>query len=397
METQKNIYRALMLSLLALSAACSSSGNEEPSPNEPKYLVSYDNPVRYDAGLLQLAANLGGAGSLAGNLQYSIRVYKTTYRTQYQGQEILASGLVCIPLDTPAPPPLLGAFRGTIFSHGEAPTKATTPSFELLASTGYVTFIPDMIGFGSSEGIKHPYYDEGYSASAALDMIRAGQELLALEEVAFRPALYLFGYSQGGYIAVATHKALEEGQDVGATLVGTAAGAGSYDITGTMDHVLTQQNYGSPAYLANVLYTYNGLYGWGHPMTRYFQEPYAGQIAGLLNGSRSMGQINSALTTEVAALFQPAFIEALRNKTETQVLGAFSENSLYEWGPQKPVLLFHSTEDQYIPAENTVFTHARMMANGARSVELVTRPAGLHVEAVFDMLGLTVSWFSQQQ
>ena len=111
--------------------------------------------------------------------KYDIKIYKITYHTNYFAERIVASGIVAVPIKIHDPLPVISAHRGTIFAHDEAPSKQVFISgYEIFSSLGFVTMIPDMIGFGSSEQYIHPYYNYDLTSGCAIDMIKAGEEFM---------------------------------------------------------------------------------------------------------------------------------------------------------------------------------------------------------------------------
>ena len=78
--------------------------------------------------------------------------------------------------------------HGTITANRDAPSELSIVDIETfvyaaMASTGFITLVPDFIGFGSSRKIMHPYYVEETSALAVIDGLRAVRELMNQEEI----------------------------------------------------------------------------------------------------------------------------------------------------------------------------------------------------------------------
>lgn len=396
-------FCGLFLSLAAMLwlSSCGGDGPDpEPAPQRV-YLESFSQKTAFNQQTLTLFAALSGYGAFTSNIQYGIDVYRITYKTQFQGRDILASGVVSLPTGFSGRPKLLSAQRGTIFANSEAPSVVNLLSgFEIFASAGYITFIPDFIGFGESAQEVHPYFIQEPSSRATIDMMRAGLEFLREKGILHDERLFLFGYSQGGYVTVATLKELQENPIPQLRVTAAAAGAGSYDILGTMDYLINnQETYSSPAFLVNFLYAYNETKNWGRPYTDFFREPFASAIPTLLNGASTSSQINAQLNDTLAVLFQPAFLEGVKNRTETQVIGAFQENSVHDWAPAAPLRLYHSPEDEAVPVVNTESTLAAMQSRGATQVVFRRNESGTqsHAAAVVDMLVDVIPWFASFQ
>ncbi|TXK36951.1 hypothetical protein FVR03_16365 [Pontibacter qinzhouensis] len=152
-------------------------GSEEdvPKPEDTGNLVSATSVGTIPKTAIQALAQTSGFGSAVNLLKYDIAFYRFTYKTTYKGNETESSGMLAIPQGTPDPPALLSALHGTMFADADTPSNfpATFTDFELLALAGYSTLIPDFIGYGVSEEIFHPYYDEQHSALAVVDMLKA--------------------------------------------------------------------------------------------------------------------------------------------------------------------------------------------------------------------------------
>ena len=163
---------------------------------------------------------------------------------------------------------MLSFQHGTITLHSDAPSNFSTSDpdallYGALSSSGFISVIPDYIGFGSSSSILHPYYVEEYTASAILDMLKAAKELADEKNVKFNTRLFLAGYSEGGYATMATHKAVEETSVDGFELIASFAGAGAYDVKGMQDYLFGLETYDDPYYLAYLVRSYQLTYD--HP------------------------------------------------------------------------------------------------------------------------------------
>ena len=133
-------------------------------------------------------------------------IYKVTYHTKYKGEHIIVSGLVVLP-QTTVSVGMLSFQHGTIAAHDEAPSVQPLNSTELiyyaaLSTMGFITTIPDYIGFGASADVMHPYYVEEYTAGAVIDLLKAAKELAREKNVTFNEKLFLAGYSQGDFLRI---------------------------------------------------------------------------------------------------------------------------------------------------------------------------------------------------
>ncbi|MEM6298918.1 MAG: alpha/beta fold hydrolase [Bacteroidota bacterium] len=374
----------LLLALVLLIPACSSD-DENPIPqpeNEAGTLLSATLVTQTSAATLNAFITLAGVDLPEGVIQFDVSVYRIEYLTPYKGEDVIASGIVVIP-EQPAAMSIVGFQHGTIVGDGEAPSELTETNIELilyqsLASTGIVTVVPDLLGYGSSRQIVHPYYVEELTTSAIYDNLIAARTFLGDQNVTLDGDLFLAGYSQGGYSAMATHKYIEENNLTDFNLVASFPAAGGYDVKGFQEHIFGLQSYEQPFYLPLLAYGYDQTYEFEADLDILFQEPYASQIPTLLDGSLGGIEINERLTTEIPDLLQADILENIDISAEYAFLvERLRENNLTDWTPQLPLYLYHGDEDTWVPYQNSVDTYNTLIANGTSPQTLtLTRLAG---------------------
>lgn len=347
------------------------------------------------AELQALAAQHGDDASAA-LMQYDADFYKVTYKTTYNGATVNASGLLVVPKNMPAAPALLSAQHGTVFTEAEAPSNFpdSFTGFEMFASEGYVTLIPDYIGFGASKGIVHPYYDLKSSGVAVADMIKAVKYFLKTQHVAISDKLFLLGYSEGGYITLAAQKEIESNPGYNLKLTAVAAGAGGYDISSMLATLSAATTYNDPALLALFIRSYNTTYKWNRPLTDFFQQPYASKIPQLLDGAQTGTQIDQALTNTPSQLFNPVFYKSINDPSAEAVFKAkVAENSFPGWYPAAATRLYHGTADADVPFITSQATYNKFMAAGAANLTFIPIQGGTHSTSVGPMLQDATTWF----
>ncbi|MEN8139430.1 MAG: lipase family protein, partial [Bacteroidota bacterium] len=385
----------------SLFVSCSKEENNEGNKEEPSYLVSSN--VKYAFG----EANVEAAFSMPGveeAVKNGIVTYKIEYKTKYNNEDIIASGTLTLP-DAQGSYPLALIERGTILSNGDAPSEGTMPKYEALAGMGYIVFVPDMIGYGSSKDVLHPYFDYEYTATASVDMYYAVNEYLDSKENATTTAndkFFITGYSQGGYSAMATYKYIEENNDdINVTAVGP--GAGGYNVMSIVDNVLKEDVYPATILLAMPMVTYNELYA-KRPLSDLFNAPYDAQIQEVIDGEKEWADIAYSLPTVIKELFKPELVDKLKNGESTFLTQAIIDNSVHDWAPSKPLVMYHYRPDEIIPIETTRSTLETMQSNGAVNVgcfeipqELVTSENqwGAHGAAGFPAILLAFNQFGQ--
>ncbi|HEX7027587.1 MAG TPA: prolyl oligopeptidase family serine peptidase [Gammaproteobacteria bacterium] len=371
-------------------AVLSCSHNDDPAPpSEESNLVEATATGAWAAEQLKLFVQLSGRDFNTELLAYDVDIYRVVYETTYQGNEINASGLVLLPKTTGNALPMISFHRGTIVKQSDAPSTLTKEHEQVIsyagrASMGFITAVPDMIGFGESKDVFHPYYVEEPAATAVIDLHRAAHALAREKNVEFDKRVFLAGYSQGGYITLAAHKALEANPVEDFELVASFPAAGGYDVLAMHDHILTEDTYPHPYYLAYVVMGYRSFYDEDDLVSVVFNEPYASRIPGLFDGNNSAEDINAQLTTDTQTLVR----EDVLLGTNTDPLYDYlqeklEENSLTDWAPKAPVFFYHGSADVTVPIGNTQGTYDELISQdtNAANLHLITLD-GTHSSAL---------------
>ena len=359
----------LALCLVAISISCSDSNDPEPQPDRGN-LVEATHAGSWAAVQLKLFIQLSGRDIDAELFDFDVDVYRVVYKTTYQDDEIEASGLIILPKTT-TEVPMISFQHGTIVEQSDAPSVQDTESeqvisYAALASMGFITVVPDMLGFGESQDIFHPYYIEEPTANAVTDMLLAARTLAAEKQVEFDEQLFLAGYSQGGYATLAAHKALENDPLEGFTLVASFPGAGGYDITEMLNHFRGLDSYDDPFYVAYIGMSYQSYYEAADLLEGFFNQPYASRIPTLFDGIKTGAQINAQLTNDISDLISGDILSDPESSPLYDFLfGSFSDNSLVDWTPVAPVFLYHGDADTTVPLNNSQVTYEKLLDNGA--------------------------------
>ncbi|MBK7509310.1 MAG: prolyl oligopeptidase family serine peptidase [Comamonadaceae bacterium] len=166
---------------------------------------------------------------------YAVTSYRLTYVTQDgYGNDIVASGLVSVPVKEPgSPSPVLSYQHATIFKDAQAPSNNVVPAEPtvILASLGFIVQAADYVGFGASKAGQHPYLLSAPTAAAVTDLLTAARTWRHNASVIDNGQLFLVGYSEGGYATMAAHRALPGHQQL------ALAAVGQFDPWGRAYHV----------------------------------------------------------------------------------------------------------------------------------------------------------------
>ncbi len=388
----------LLFSILAFSCHDEETATK-PVENEKVHFVSATPVGEIPLPLLKLLASGLGYNELNDILKYGVKSFKLVYQTTYNGTAINASGLVLLPLNMTGAAPIISVQHGTNFLKEDAPTVAGKfTGVELFTSAGYIALMPDYIGYGESSDLFHPYYDKTHSALAVIDMIKAVKEFLVQQKIAFNEKLFLAGYSEGGYVTLATAEAIETNLDPELQITAVASGAGGNDLVEMLKGVTTDDYYSYPSYLAFVLMSYNTTYGWHKPLNYFFAQQYADSLTKYMNGAYGGSTINAKLTTSVSELLSTEFLASLKTTVgEPQLKEAISNNTLGGWRTETPIRLYHGTQDEIIPYHNSELTLEKYKSAGSVNVSLTPIQNGTHGSSFVPMLRDIIPWFEEMR
>ncbi len=323
---------------------------------------------------------------------FGYKAYKVPYTTTDEaGDEVAVSGLFILPTGMPPAVEQIGLSvvsddHGTIFANIEAPTVIAENNgvpdgapILLTSLGGFVTLQPDYIGFGDSVDHDHPFILKKSLASSTVDFIKAAQKFAQDNNIKLNQQLFLTGYSEGGYAALATLEAIESQGELSVAL--TAPMAGPYDLNVTAFGVLSNPELSVPSFMAEIGYAYANAYA--KELTTIINEPYASKLPTLFDGRYTREQIDPELTTKTTGddgLFNPVFVQNFFADPHDWFREAMVTNSVHAWAPQTPIRLVQCQGDEVIPYAISEITQKSMIARGAQSVELIPVEATLGLE-----------------
>ena len=195
------------------------------------------NSLPGGSSLLQLATGKASGGAVP----FGVDVYYFTYATTGgAGEACTATGALMVPTGATGS---LGARPIVLYAHGTEtyqpynmanvanPYDNRIPMVAaLFAGNGFIVVAPNYAGYDASNLPYHPYLNGNQQAGDMIDALKAARTALSSGNL-FSSAptdngqLFITGYSQGGYVALATQKAIEAG---GGTVTACAPGSGPY-------------------------------------------------------------------------------------------------------------------------------------------------------------------------
>jgi len=233
------------------------------------------------------------------------------------GEKTDASGALMLP--TGSDPKCTGARPIVLYAHGTNITKRynlaefaddTNPANSesvLLAATyaaqGYIVVAPNYAGYDSSSLSYHPYVNADQQSKDMIDALTAAKSALPAGKASAK--LFVTGYSQGGFVAMATQRAL---QLAGTPVTASAPMSGPYALAAYLDAIF----YGNVAL---------GSTAFAPLATNSFQKAYGN------------------LYTTPADMYETAYATGI----ESLVPGAYDFTTVYSSGKLPQTALFSST------------------------------------------------------
>jgi len=299
-----------------VGSSASTSSNLIGSPTTTASLSA----AQFTTGL-QASATGQQLLQIAGTPTCGVTVSHIQYNTiGGAGEATTSAGAVMVP--TGSSPACSGARPVVLYAHGTTtsknfnmaalldPTNDANGETTLVAATfaaqGYIVIAPNYAGYDTSTLSYHPYVNYAQQSQEMLDALKAGRITLAGNaSVSDSGKLYVTGYSEGGYVAMAALKALD------AAHIPVAAGApmsGPYALEAYGDAIFYGNTpIGGTVFAPLLTTSYQKAYGNIYNTTTDVYNPkYAAGIDTLFPSSLSLTQIFTAGTLPQTALFQAA-------------------------------------------------------------------------------------------
>jgi hypothetical protein len=330
------LIKRLSASFLAvlLLAACGGGGGsrnlDSSMPATPARGTLLQNPLQLlstlTASSLLLQLNLASNQqllSLSGAPVCDILMYDIAYETVGGANEATtASAALMIPTGLGAN--CTGARPILLYAHGTTTDRAfnmdnlqNTEALNLaalFATKGYIVVAPNYAGYDTSTLPYHPFLIADQQSKDMIDALAAARTALPLASLSLTKddgRLFITGYSQGGYVAMATHRAM---QAAGMTVTAAAPMSGPYALAAFVDAVFYGEVNGGATVSSTLLLTaYQRAYGdiYANPVD-VFADQYAAGIDSLLPSTTVRSQLYAQGKLPEFALFSstppaPAF------------------------------------------------------------------------------------------
>jgi len=314
-----SLFPALLLAACGGGGGAPESRPDAPPPRgtllqSPAQLFS---TVTAPSLLLELnaAANLPLL-SLSGTPVCDILIYHLEYATVGGANEATtASAALMVPsgLGTKC----TGARPIVLYAHGTTADQAfnmanmqnaeTLFLAALFASQGYIVVAPNYAGYDTSTLPYTGYLIADQQSKDMIDALTAARTALPLASASLTKdngQLFITGYSQGGYVAMATHRAM---QNLGMRVTASAPLSGPYALAAFVDAVFYGEvNGGGPVSATFLLTAYQHAYGNIYTSANeVFEAQYATGIDSLLPSTTPRSQLYTEGKLPEFALFSP--------------------------------------------------------------------------------------------
>jgi hypothetical protein len=304
------------------------------------------------------------------NPKYDVDVYDITYKTLWHDSTcILASGFVFVPRGYNKPMAEVVYHHGTRVEKGRKKNLGGVDFLCLgLAVDGFLVLQPDYIGLGHGDKF-HLYQQYKSLGQATVDMIYAVRQLKDTLNIKINDQLFLTGYSEGGYAAVAANKYIQERYpDIKVTA--TSGNSGAYDMAGVQSEVMFKK-YSQPHYLPFLLLGLNEVYRIVPDIKSIYNSPYDTLIPTMFEGKHSYKEINAMLPEIPKDMLRDTFVDLFLHDPNFILHKALNDNSLCNWKPENPVQLCYCESDEQVSYKNSIVAREGMKKLGGKNITLV--------------------------
>jgi hypothetical protein len=361
----------LVLALLAATPAAADSATPSAPIVDVASGVTYQFIGRYDTQRLDHIAGPELDAFMAGSTEptafrgkfpparYAVALYRVIYPSvvpEFDNRPTTASGLVAIPetgVRGAQALPLVSYQHGTVFEKDSVPSNpdASTETRIMVArfaAQGYIVIGADYFGRGQSE-LADSYLVKRSTQQATHDMLVAARKMLAAQNIS-TGALFLSGWSQGGWATMAMLQKLEA---VGIKVTAAAAASAPVDI-----FIITNRWMNNPQPV-------DAVYLPGCTALQLFAQEYYLQQSGLTESAIRPQYLEAARALYVGTMSWEAFYAATPHtladflRPEFRAGGkigatpywhVLQDNQAYRWTSVTPLRTYYGGHDEVTPA-----------------------------------------------
>lgn len=274
---------------LARGSLAANPPNRVPIPQPDGSFAKQLEPALFKAKL-----DAVGLTAVTGVPKCAVSVYYMKYGTVGgAGEATDADGAIMVP--SGSDPACAGPLPVVLYAHGTSLDKNFNMAqidknneasllAALYAAQGFIVVAPNYAGYGTSKLSYHPYLNAEQSANDMIDSLRAARKAFATIGANDSGKLLITGYSQGGHVAMATQRAMQQSYAAEFKVTALAGQSGPYAVALLGDAAFA----GTPNLGATVFFplistswqkSYGGLYS---STSEMYEAQYATGIESLL-------------------------------------------------------------------------------------------------------------------
>ncbi len=257
----------------------------------------------------------------------------------------------------------------TIASDAERPSKSL-PFETGIASQDGLLVCPDLIGYGATVNMTHPYLCAEITAINTVDMVKAAMNFIKSNGMKLEKdfVTYNLGYSQGGSNALAVHKYIDTRPELAEELrfKGTYCGGGPYDPVGTLEYHMNADRRKDPFPIPPLLpLIVSGMLE-GHPelteglvVEEFFTQDFLDtDVLRLLRDKQHTTKDICDImkshkdTWSIEEILSPKALDVDSRMYRSLMQALEANNLTKDWTPKSKIKLYHSEEDDVVPFLN---------------------------------------------
>jgi acetyl esterase/lipase len=315
--------RSVPLVLALLLSACGGgdkgvSPPPAPAPERGSMVAAASVAVeKMEPAVFAALLDVGQPGTtrITGNPQCAITTHTVRYNTVGgAGEPTEASAAIVVPSGAAAN--CSGARPVLLYAHATSVEKSYDMAnlrenrearlvAAIFAARGYIVVAPNYAGYARSSLAYHPYLNADQQGADMIDALRAARLAFGAIGASASAKLFVTGYSQGGYVALATQRAMESMNSANFAPTAVAGLSGPYALAQFGD----TQFAGSPrigvtAFLPMLISAgqLSGEHVYGSTSELY-EDQYAATIETLMPGVGTVGDLVNAGKLPANALF----------------------------------------------------------------------------------------------
>lgn len=386
----------------SLLVAC--GGGDDDVTTERGAVLSAQLLGRVTIAQIDAGTAASGLQPLSGAAQCDVDLRYVSYMTR-DPAGVPASATVGVLVPSGTAPACSGERPVVLYAHGTTMTQTKNLAnvssdsegsllMAMFAAQGYIVVAPNYLGYDRSSLGYHPWLHAEGQAVDMIDGLRAARSHLAAQSPTKPSAkLLITGYSQGGHVAMATHKVIE--RDHAAEFTVTAAGpmSGPYNLVKFIDVVVGPGPIAAGATLFTPLLitSYQNAYGNIYTnLSDVYQAPYVSAGGRLFPTDMPVDQLMAQGKLPNDPTFTRLFgmggllTDGFRSGYPTSNLRTAAQaNTLLGWTPRRPgtVALCGGAQDPTVFFFNTTdmqvdFASRNFLAPAWDLENRATLPAG---------------------